>query len=149
MKKLIILLIFVVGCNEPQTPKKNIEYFNSPEHLANDYPFSEATVVNDIIYVSGQIGTSENGEVVSGGIEAETLQALENIESILKRMGGSKSDMFKCTCMLKDINDWPSMSKTYKSFFEGLMLPSRSAFAGSGLALGALVEIECLAIRNR
>ena len=149
MKKLIILSIFILGCDSPQALKKNIEYFNSPEHLANDYPFSEATIVNDIIYVSGQIGTSENGEVIGGGIEGETLQALENIESILKRMGGSKSDIFKCTCMLKDIGDWPSMSKTYKSFFEGSMLPSRSAFAGSGLALGALVEIECLAIRNQ
>ena len=148
MKKLILLLLIVASCNSPQISKKNIEYINSDEHLTNDYPFSEATIVNDIIYVSGQIGSSSNGEVVSGGIEAETLQALQNIETILKRIGGSKSDIFKCTCMLKDINDWPSMSKTYKSFFDDLKLPSRSAFAGSGLALGALVEIECLAIRN-
>ena len=135
MKKVLILLVFIFGCKESQTLKKDIEYFNSSEHLANEYPFSEATIVNDIIYVSGQIGTSENGEVGRGGIEAETLQALENIESVLKKMGGSKSDIFKCTCMLKDISDWPSMSKAYKSFFEGSMLPSRSAFAGSGLAL--------------
>ena len=148
MKKVLILLVFIFGCKESQTLKKEIEYFNSSEHLANEYPFSEATIVNNIIYVSGQIGTSENSEVVGGGIEAETLQALENIESVLKKMGGSKSDIFKCTCMLKDISDWPSMSKAYKSFFEGSMLPSRSAFAGSGLALGALIEIECLAIRN-
>mgnify|MGYP000271165513 FL=1 len=119
MKKVLILLVFIFGCKESQTLKKEIEYFNSSEHLANEYPFSEATIVNDIIYVSGQIGISENGEVVRGGIEAETLQALENIESVLKKMGGSKSDIFKCTCMLKDISDWPSMSKAYKSFFEG------------------------------
>ena len=148
MKKLILLLLFLTSCNSPQNSKKKIEYINNDEHLANGYPFSEATIVNDIIYVSGQIGTSSNGEVVSGGIEAETLQALQNIESILKRIGGSKSDIFKCTCMLKDINDWPSMSETYKSFFDDAKLPSRSAFAGSGLALGAIVEIECLAIRN-
>tara|TARA_B100000989_G_C19386686_1_gene403955 strand:+ start:109 stop:555 length:447 start_codon:yes stop_codon:yes gene_type:complete len=148
MKKLILLLLFVTCCKSPQISKKNIEYINSNEHLANDYPFSEATIVNNIVYVSGQIGTSSNGEVVSGGIEAETLQALQNIETVLKSIGGSKSDIFKCTCMLKDINDWPSMSKTYKFFFDDLKLPSRSAFAGSGLALGALVEIECLAIRN-
>ena len=119
MKKVLILLVFIFGCKESQTLKKEIEYFNSSEHLANEYPFSEATIVNNIIYVSGQIGTSENSEVVGGGIEAETLQALENIESVLKKMGGSKSDIFKCTCMLKDISDWPSMSKAYKSFFEG------------------------------
>ena len=123
MKKLILLLLIVTSCNSPQISKKNIEYINSDEHLTNDYPFSEATIVNDIIYVSGQIGSSINGEVVSGGIEAETLQALQNIETILKSIGGSKSDIFKCTCMLKDINDWPSMSKTYKSFFDDLKFP--------------------------
>ena len=82
MKKLILLLLIVTSCNSPQISKKNIEHINSDEHLTNDYPFSEATIVNDIIYVSGQIGSSINGEVVSGGIEAETLQALQNIETI-------------------------------------------------------------------
>ena len=77
MKKLIILLLFVVGCNDPQTLKKNIEYFNSPEHLENDYPFSEATIVNDIIYVSGQIGTSENGEVVAEELKLKLYKLLK------------------------------------------------------------------------
>ena len=50
--------------------------------------------------------------------------------------------------MLVDIKDWPKMSKAYKSFFERENLPARSAFAGSGLALGAKIEIECLAKDN-
>ena len=104
--------------------------------------------MNGVIYVSGQVGTLPNGDLIEGGIEEETIQTLKNIESVLKRLGGSKDDIFKCTCMLKDIKDWPAMSKAYKSFFKTKVLPSRSAFAGSGLALDALIEIECLAIKN-
>ncbi len=112
------------------------------------FPLLVPTPVNDVIYVSGQIGTLSNGEVIEGGIGSETIQSLKNIEAVLKRLGGSKEDIFKCTCMLKDIKDWPAMSKAYKSYFDTQNLPSRSAFAGSGLALGALIEIECLAVKN-
>mgnify|MGYP001350942562 FL=1 len=83
--------------------------------------------------------------MIKGGIEAETIQTLKNIESVLEKVDLTKEDIFKCTCMLLDIKDWPKMSKAYKSFFERKNLPARSAFAGSGLALGAKVEIECLA----
>ena len=148
MKKLLPIIFLIVSCNNPSDVKTNIEYLNSATHIAKDYPFSEATIVNGVIYVSGQIGTLSNGEVIEGGIEAETIQSLKNIEAVLERLGGSKEDIFKCTCMLKDIKDWPAMSKAYKSYFNTKNLPSRSAFAGSGLALGALIEIECLALKN-
>jgi len=58
----------------------------------------------------------------------------------------SLEKIFKCTCMLADIKDWPEMSEEYRKFFKN-DLPSRSAFAGSGLALNAKVEIECWAIK--
>ena len=148
MKKIFPLILLIVSCNNSADLKTNIEYLNSAEHLLKDYPFSEATIVNGVIYVSGQVGTLPNGDLIEGGIEEETIQTLKNIESVLKRLGGSKDDIFKCTCMLKDIKDWPAMSKAYKSFFKTKVLPSRSAFAGSGLALDALIEIECLAIKN-
>ena len=148
MKKLLPIIFLIVSCNNSSDVKTNIEYLNSAAHIAKDYPFSEATIVNGVIYVSGQIGTLSNGEVIEGGIEAETIQSLKNIEAVLERLGGSKEDIFKCTCMLKDIKDWPAMSKAYKSYFNTKDLPSRSAFAGSGLALGALIEIECLALKN-
>ena len=61
----------------------------------------------------------------------------------------SKDDIFKCTCMLADIEDWPLMSLEYKKFFNPDKLPARSAFAGSGLALGAKLEIECMAIKRK
>ena len=127
---------------------QQIEFINSADHMKQNQPFSEATIVNDIVYLSGQIGTDENDKVVPGGISAETTQAMRNIEAVLTRIGLSKAHIFKCTCMLADINDWPEMSKAYKAFFSKTQLPARSAFAGSGLALGAKVEIECMASLN-
>ena len=107
---------------------------------------NDITIVNNIIYLSGQIGTLNNGKLVEGGIKEETRQTMMNIKSILEKNGSSLEKIFKCTCMLADIKDWPEMSEEYRKFFNN-DLPSRSAFAGSGLALNARVEIECWAIK--
>ena len=131
-----------------QSSQNEIQYVNSDETKEKGYPFSDATVVNGIIYLSGAIGTLPDGSVISGGIAAETRQTMMNIKNRLEKMGGSMDDIFKCTCMLADIKDWPLMSQEYKKFFNPNKLPARSAFAGSGLALGAKLEIECMAIKR-
>ena len=131
-----------------QSSQNEIQYVNSDETKEKGYPFSDATVVNGIIYLSGAIGTLPDGSVISGGIAAETRQTMMNIKNRLEKMGGSMDDIFKCTCMLADIKDWPLMSQEYKKFFNPDKLPARSAFAGSGLALGAKLEIECMAIKR-
>ena len=132
-----------------QSSQNEIQYVNSDETKEKGYPFSDATVVNGIIYLSGSIGTLPDGSVISGGIVAETRQTMMNIKNRLEKMGGSMDDIFKCTCMLADIEDWPLMSQEYKKFFNSDKLPARSAFAGSGLALGAKLEIECMAIKRK
>ena len=132
-----------------QSSQNEIQYVNSDETKEKGYPFSDATVVNGIIYLSGVIGTLPDGSLVSGGIVAETRQTMMNIKNRLEKMGGSMDDIFKCTCMLADIKDWPLMSQEYKKFFNPDKLPARSAFAGSGLALGAKLEIECMAIKRK
>ena len=132
-----------------QSSQNEIQYVNSDETKEKGYPFSDATVVNGIIYLSGAIGTLPDGSLVSGGIIAETRQTMMNIKNRLEKMGGSMDDIFKCTCMLADIKDWPLMSQEYKKFFNPDKLPARSAFAGSGLALGAKLEIECMAIKRK
>ena len=131
-----------------QSSQNEIQYVNSDETKEKGYPFSDATVVNGIIYLSGAIGTLPDGSLVSGGIVAETRQTMINIKNRLEKMGGSMDDIFKCTCMLADIKDWSLMSQEYKKFFNPDKLPARSAFAGSGLALGAKLEIECMAIKR-
>ena len=143
IKRILIFLLSVYSYGQAA-----IEYINSQENIDNGYPFSEAVIVDNIVYLSGKVGRLPSGQLIKGGIENETLQTLKNIESVLQRIDLTKEDIFKCTCMLVDIKDWPKMSKAYKSFFERENLPARSAFAGSGLALGAKIEIECLAKAN-
>ena len=137
-----------IKTNNSTSNLNSIEFINSQENIDRGYPFSEATVVNGIIFLSGEIGTLPDGTLIYGGIEAETRQILTNIKNKLEKMGGSMDDIFKCTCMLSDIEDWTLMSQEYKKFFKSQKLPARSAFAGSGLALGAKLEIECMAIKK-
>jgi 2-iminobutanoate/2-iminopropanoate deaminase len=108
-------------------------------------PFSDAVRVGNLLYVSGQIGTDENLKLALGGVLPETHRALENIRAILERNGSSLDRVIKCTVMLADMNEWDAMNTVYLTFFSKDKLPARSAFAGTGLAFGARVEIECIA----
>jgi reactive intermediate/imine deaminase len=112
-------------------------------------PFSAAVRVGSFLFLSGQIGSKTEGGaavVVPGGIEAETRQALDNIQEVLARSGSSMDRVVKCTVMLADMKDWPAMNAVYASYFPPDRRPARSSFGASGLALGARVEIECMAI---
>lgn len=121
-------------------------YLSSPEMEALGLPFSEAVRVGDMLYLSGQIGNRPGTkDLVPGGITEETRQTLENIRSILERHGSSMSRVVKCTIFLADIEEWPRMNEVYATYFADAK-PARSAVAGSGLALGARVEIECMAL---
>lgn len=108
-------------------------------------PFSPARWAGELLYVSGQVG-NRDGEmrVVEGGIQAETRQALENVRAILRDHGASLEDVVKCTAMLADISEWAEMNEVYVEYFSA-PLPARSALGADGLAIGAAVEIECIA----
>ena len=155
MKKLILLLlILTTSCvgtrviNNNNGPSTQIDYYNSEMTKKLDFPFSDATIVNNVIYVAGQVGNIPGtNELVTGGIKEETKQTMKNIEGVLLALGSSMDKVFKCTCMLSDISEWGQMSEEYIKFFKDGKRPSRSAFAGTGLALGAMVEIECWAIK--
>lgn len=113
---------------------------------ADDYPFSEAVLVGDVLYLSGQIGAADDQRsVVPGGTAAETRRMMELIGATLERQGLGFRDLFKCTVMLADMGDWPEFNRVYASYFEAGRYPSRSAMGVSGLALGARVEMECWA----
>ena len=119
-----------------------VEYLASGEMPG---PFSEAVRVGDMLFLSGQIGLDpETGQLAPGGIQPETRQTLENIQATLERYGSSLDRVVKCTAMLVDIEEWPAMNEVYATFFP-VNKPARSAFAGTGLARGARVELECWA----
>jgi len=112
---------------------------------ARSLPFSEAVRVGDMLYLSGQLGTDSTGQLVPGGIGPETRQALTNVAAALTRHGSSLDQVVKCTVMLADIGEWAAMNEVYVTFFRSHR-PARSAFGTSGLALGARLELECMAL---
>lgn len=107
-------------------------------------PFSEAVRVGNVLYLSGKIGSIPGQGMAEGGIQAETRATLDNIKAALERYGSSMDRVFKCLVILADMDDFRAMNEVYVTYFPGDK-PARSAFAGSGLAAGALVEIECIA----
>jgi reactive intermediate/imine deaminase len=108
-------------------------------------PFSPAVRVGNVIYLSGSIGAPLGSkELVPGGVRAETRQILSNIRTIVEAAGSSLDQVFKCTVFLADIGDYAAMNEEYAAVFR-TDPPARSTVAGSGLALGARVEIECMA----
>lgn len=109
-------------------------------------PFTPAVQVGNLLYLSGQIGTSADaqGGVVSGGIRAETRQTMLNIKDVLERSGSSLDRVVKCTVFMADMREWDAMNEVYVTFFPRNK-PARSALGANGLALGARVEIECIA----
>jgi 2-iminobutanoate/2-iminopropanoate deaminase len=123
-----------------------IEFISSPAARAANLPFSQAVRVGDVLYLSGAVGTIPGSmELAPGGIEAEARQAMENIGALLAEQGLTFDDVFKCTVMLADMASWAAFNQVYVTYFKPDRLPARSAFGASGLALGARVELECLA----
>ena len=108
-------------------------------------PFSDAVRVGDAVFLSGMIGLRPGTmELVPGGIEAEARQTMENIAATLGAHGLGMEDVVKCTVMLADIDEWAVFNAVYAEFFAA-PYPARSAFGADGLALGARVEVECIA----
>jgi reactive intermediate/imine deaminase len=123
----------------------DIEFKNPESFKKLGLPFSEAVRVGDLLFLSGQLGNQPGGlGLVEGGVTAETTQTMENIKAVLERNELSMARVVKCTVFLADIAEWPKVNEVYKTYF-GENPPARSALAASGLALGARVEIECIA----
>lgn len=147
-KIILITALSLVSCvysNDDTKTTKSATYIETEEFSKMGYPFCEAVRYGDMLYLSGQIGDLGNSDVlVEGGITEQTRQTMLNIKRVLEQNGSSLDQVIKCTCMLADIKDWADMSKEYVKFFPNHK-PARSAMGTSGLALGALVEIECMA----
>ncbi|HMA43330.1 MAG TPA: Rid family detoxifying hydrolase [Gemmatimonadales bacterium] len=120
------------------------QVIHTPDEVAG-LPFSTAVRVGNLLYLSGMIGNKPGTrELADTGVTGQTRAALENIKRVLVGAGSSLERAVKCTVFLTDIRDYQAMNAVYATYFPKDP-PARSTIAGSGLALGARVEIECLA----
>jgi 2-iminobutanoate/2-iminopropanoate deaminase len=141
-----LLLPMWAGATQP-TPHvaASAQFYSSSDPLLKTMPFSEAVRAGDFLFLSGQIGSLPGKMALApGGITGEARQALDNIRSILQRHGATLGDVVKCTAFLADMKDWPAFNTVYREYFKP-PYPARSATGATGLAMGARVELECVA----
>ena len=110
-------------------------------------PYSQAVEAGGTLYISGQIALDpKTMKIVEGGIQEQTRQVLKNIGAILKEAGYDYSEVVKSTCLLSDMSDFRAMNEVYSQYYSENP-PARAAFAVKELPLGALIEIETIAVR--
>lgn len=120
---------------------KKIETIKAPGAIG---PYSQAFVVNGMLFASGQIPVNpETGEIPEG-IEAQTEQSCKNVGAILEASGSNYEKVFKTTCFLADMKDFASFNEVYAKFFTSK--PARSCVAVKELPKGVLCEIEIVAL---
>ncbi len=121
--------------------KKKIVTQNAPQAIG---PYSQAIQCGDFLFVSGQIAIDpETGDLVEGDIKAQTEQVLKNIAAIIEAAGTTVQNAVKCTCFLKDMNDFVRFNSVYESYF-GKSLPARETVEVSRLPKDVLVEVSVI-----
>lgn len=120
---------------------------NSPKAPKAIGPYSQAVEANGTLYISGQLPVDVNtGKFVEGGVKEQTEQALKNIGYILEAAGYTYDNVVKSTCLLSDIANFAEMNEVYAKYYQ-TDCPARAAFAVKSLPMGALVEIETIAVK--
>jgi len=124
-----------------------LDYLGNPP-VASDRqarPFSPAVRAGDFVYVSGQVPADAEGEIVAGGIEAQTRRVMENVKAALALAGATLDDVCKCTCWLADARDFGAFNRVYMSYFANGR-PARST-TEARLMVDAKVEVDVIAYR--
>ncbi len=119
--------------------------------VAGSPDFAPAVAAGGLVFLSGAIGTSadDDSSLVEGGAAAETHAAMANVRRTLEAAGLGLEDLAKCTVFLADVEDYDAMNEAYGSYFRNVPPPARSTLAARGLALGAKVQIDCIAQDRR
>jgi 2-iminobutanoate/2-iminopropanoate deaminase len=125
--------------------KKFISTSKAPAAIG---PYSQGVEANGTLYISGQIPINpETGKLVEGGITEQTQQVFRNIGAILNEAGYSFKDVVKSTCLLNDIGDFKAMNEVYAGYYPDNK-PARAAYAVKAIPMGALIEIETIAVKS-
>lgn len=125
--------------------KKIISTPHAPNAIG---PYSQAVEINGMLFISGQIPIDpETGKMVAGGITEQTTQVMKNIGAILERAGYTFKDVVKSTCLLSDMDNFSAMNAVYGASYPENP-PARAAYGVVKLPLGALIEIETIAVKG-
>ncbi len=112
-------------------------------------PYSQAVIVDNMIYTSGMIPIiPETGELEGGDITAQARQAISNLIALLEEAGSDTRSVVKTTVFIKDMNDFAKVNEVYATFFTD-NYPARSCVEVARLPKDVLIEIEAVAIRNK
>ncbi len=110
-------------------------------------PYSPALLVNDTLYISGQVPINiETGQLITENIELATDQVLRNIKVLLAEAGMTLENVVKCTIFMTDLNEFQKMNAVYAGYFQGVA-PARETVEISRLPMDATIEISCIAIK--
>jgi len=121
--------------------KKIISTPNAPQAIG---PYSQAVVVDGVLYSSGQIGLKPDGELVGDDVVSQTEQVLENLKAVLAEAGATLDDVIKTTIFLDDMDDFATINSIYEEYF-GSNKPARSTVAVQTLPKNVKIEIDCIA----
>lgn len=139
----LLIVILMMSCNESTS---EIVFHKSHEPSRANVPFSDVVEVNNLLFLTGQIGKNhKEGKLVEGGITAETKQVILNIKDVLEQYDLTLDNVVKCTVILKDIDDFKAFNSVYTQYFT--KKPARTTYAAAGLAGGASIEIDVIAVR--
>ena len=141
MKRLIALALLGVST---MAEAEGIQRIGEPTFNGQRLPFSSAVRAGDTVYLSGSLGIGADGKL-GEGIAAQSKNAMDGLGAALKQAGLGWGDVAKCTVFLADMKDWPAFNQVYVAYFPDGKFPARSAFGANGLAMGALLEVECIA----
>lgn len=142
---ILILTISIFSKELNQMSKEIISTKNAPQAIG---PYSQAVKTGNLMFISGQIPLNpETGDLVSGSIEDEANQVLNNIKSICEAAGNSLEDIIKITIFLTDLDNFATVNEVMKEHFSE-PYPARATIEVSGLPLGVNVEIEAIVSTN-
>jgi 2-iminobutanoate/2-iminopropanoate deaminase len=136
MKHILpLIIVFTLGLSANQPDRLVM-----PSTDENDYPFSDAVRVGNLLFMSGMVGSDET----IGDLVAETHDIFKQMKAVLAEYDLSFGDVVKCTVFLDDVDEWGKFNSVYTQYFKK-PYPARSALGADGLALGASLELECIA----
>lgn len=139
-------MLLLAGCSSPDMKREVISTDKAPKAIG---PYSQAIRAGDTLYLAGQIAIDPTtGQMISGGIKAQTHQVLKNIQSVLCAAGFSMTDVVQSQVFLKDLNDYGVMNGIYEKYF-GRNPPARAVVQVSRIPLDAQVEIMVIATKAR